>query len=193
MAFNLNDLSFHWHGRDRQGVSKWTGSAKPLKWLGWGFGIYGPVAGMVGIGALLYGLITGHFTNGLSTIIAVGLFHGVLFTGIALWSRAMYQHVMRLRPVKQVCADMGIEEAALQRIAAERNIKPRLILNEQPYYDPADFSDALSLLRGSEMPQPNSETLLRPAAVGTATAADELLRGANPLAENVNSGSEQQS
>jgi hypothetical protein len=188
MAFNIKDMSFHWRGRDKQGVSKWTGSAKPLRWLALIFGIYGPLAGIGAISVLVYGLLTHHLTPGLMTLVSVGATHFVVFTGIALWSRAMYRHVMRLKPADQMCASLGIAPEALQQIAEARKIKPRLILNEQPYYDPAEFTDALSLLRGSSIPQAAPATLLRPAASGEKTAPEELLRMTEGVTQPVDGG-----
>src|SRR5579863_1043920 len=113
MAFDIKDLSFHWRGRDKQGVNKWSGSAKPLYWVGKGFGIYGPLAGIGAVAALLYGLLTHNVTPNIMTLMTVGLIHFVVFTGIGIWSRAMYRHVMRLKPAEQVCTSLGIEQATL--------------------------------------------------------------------------------
>src|SRR5579871_3885667 len=131
MAFDVEKFSFHWRGRDKQGVSKWSGSAKPLYWIGWIFCIYGPLAGIGAVTTLLYGLLTHNLTPGITTLVSVGLIHCVVFTGIGVWSRAMYKHVMRLKPAEQVCTSLGISETTLRQIAEERKIKPRLILNEQ--------------------------------------------------------------
>ena len=181
--------SFHWHGRNKQGVSKWTGSITPLKWVGTIFSIYGPIAGMAGVFAFLYGLLTQQLSGPLMTIVGVGLAHGVVFTSIGQWALAMHRHIMRLQRADEVSAKLGIDEATLRGLAAQRNIQPRIILNDQPYYDPTEFVDALSLLRASSAQHAGPAALLRPVAGALESQSEDLLRadpGAQPsLPEDV--------
>jgi hypothetical protein len=178
MKFHPKEWSFHWQGKNRQGVSEWTGSEKPLLWLGRIFTAYGPAAGLGGLIALLYGLVGGTLAGGAGTLGIVGLIHGVVFTTIGLWALAMYRHIRRLSRTEQVCATLGLDDAMLERIVAEKGIKPRIIINERPYFDLNDFTDAGLLLRASSAPAAQPGTLLRPASGSAETAPDTLLRAA---------------
>ena len=140
MAFDPSRWSFHWQGKNKQGVSMWTGSEKPLLWLGRIFSAYGPLAGLGGLIALLYGLLTQRLAGGAGTLAAVGLIHGVVFTGIGQWALGMYRRIRTYAQTQQVCAQLGIDEATLQQVTQERDIKPRIIINEKPYYDLNDFT-----------------------------------------------------
>ena len=176
MKFEPNNWSFHWHGRNKQGVSKWTGSVKPLSWIGRIFCVYGPIAGAGGLIVLLHALLTGHFAGGATTLMTVGFIHAAVFTSIGLWARSMHRYVSRLLPAEEISASLGLNDANLRELATQRNIRPRIILNEQPYYDPTEFVDALSLLRASSLRQASPETLLRPMSGSSELAYDELLR-----------------
>ena len=175
MRLNLKNVSFHWHGKTSEGVSRWSGSIQPLKMLGYGFTIYGPIAGIAGLGALVFGLATGRVIGPALPIMMVGLIHGLVFTSIGLWSLRMHRHVTGLAPAAKLAESLGLEGAALRDLASQRNIKPRIILNDEPYYDPTDFVDALSLLRGSAPLDTSQDDLMRPACAEPAPA-DGLLR-----------------
>lgn len=168
-------MSFQWHGRDKQGVSKWVGSwDKTLHWLGRIFVSYGSLAGCGGIAGLLYLLVTHRFSEPLNTLVMVGLIHGAVFGGVGTWALKMRRHILSLSSEDKVCQTLGLDARALEQVAEERAIKPRIIINEQPYYDLSDFTEAMSLLRASSAPtQP--DTLLRPAAYSE-TSPDLLLR-----------------
>jgi hypothetical protein len=183
MKLDPDSWSFHWQGKNRQGVSRWTGSEKPLLWIGRIFTAYGPVAGIGGLIALLYGQIRGTLAGAAGPLATVGLIHGVVFTSIGLWSLAMYRRIRRLSRPEQVCATLGLDDAMLARIVAEKDIKPRIIINERPYFDLNDFTDAGLLLRASSAPAAPPETLLRPASGGAETAPDTLLRAASNAKE----------
>ena len=177
MKLNWRSWSFHWHGTNKQGVHRWTGSIKPLRWIEIAFTTYGPIAGLTGVGAILYCLVTWHFAGAPLSLATVGLTHGLVFTSVGLAARHMRRHVSRLAPADQVGASLGLDEKALVRLAEQRNIRPRIILNEEPYYDPTDFVDALSLLRGSSAQSTAPDLLLRPAqSVGETTCPTSLLR-----------------
>jgi hypothetical protein len=183
MKFDPKQWSFHWQGKNRQGVSKWTGSEKPLLWLGRIFTAYGPIAGLGGLIALLYGLVSGTLAGGAGTLGMVGLIHGVVFTGIGLWALAMYRRIRTLSRPEQVCATLGLDDTLLEKIVVEKGIKPRIIINERPYYDLNDFTDAGLLLRASSAPAAQPETLLRPASGSAEAAPDTLLRAAASTAQ----------
>lgn len=176
MKGKLVNWSFHWQGRTKQGVNKWTGSVKPLLWMGRIFSIYGPIAGLGGLAALLHGLFTGGMGGGHLPLTLVGLIHGIVFTSIGLWALKMHKFVGGLSRAEEVSARLGVGQAKLSELAEQRNIKPKIILNDQPYYDEADFSDALSLLRAGTRPQDDAEMLMRAAAGTSETEAETLLR-----------------
>ena len=186
MRMNKSGMSFHWHGRTREGVSKWTGSENALLWVARIFCGYGPVAGVGGLCALIYGSLHS-FASPVLPLMAVGLTHGIVFTAIGAWSLAMYRFVKRLRPADEVRSTLGLDAVQLKQLAEQRNIKPRILLNDEPYYDPSDFTDALSLLRASSAVRADTEALLR-AVNGPAHApSDELLRAEREEAPNAHS------
>jgi hypothetical protein len=176
MKINPRYLGFHWRGRNKQGVSKWTGSIKPLYWIGSIFGIYGPIAAVLGIAAFLYALIFAQLSGPAMVLAGVGLLHGVIFTSIGQWALGMRRHILRLKPAEEVAAQHGVDAATLRELAEQRNIKPRMILNDQPYYDPTEFVDALSLLRAGSAPPTDPASLLHPVTGSTENRGDELLR-----------------
>lgn len=137
-----NRLGFHWQGRNNQGVSKWTGSLTPLKWVGTIFSIYGPIAGVGGLAALAYLLINHSWTAPALPLMLVGLIHGVLFTGIGQWALSMRRNILRLSTAEEVSVTYGVDTRAVHELAAQRNIRPRIILNDEPYFDPTEFVDA---------------------------------------------------
>jgi hypothetical protein len=53
-----------------------------------------------------------------------------------------------------------------------KGIKPRMIINGEPYYDPTDLGDAATLLRTAAAPKEDS--LLRAAVTSTAESAHLL-------------------
>lgn len=175
MKLNLRDLGFHWRGKDKDGVSKWTGSVKPLYWTGIICSIYGPIAGILVLSAAFYALLFRHLTEPAMTLIGVGLIHFVLFAAIGQWALAMRRHVLRLKPAEEVSAELGVDAAALRELAEQRSIKPRIILNDKPYYDPTEFVDALSLLRASSARQADPGSLLHAAAGPQSTPSGDLL------------------
>ncbi len=72
-----------------------------------------------------------------------------------------------------LCQRLGVTPASLSRLAEERNVQPRIVSNGQPYFDPVDFGDVVTLLRPAA--PADERALLRPAA-GTAVGDRELLR-----------------
>jgi len=154
----------------------WTGSLTPLLWIGRIFSVYGPIAGVGGLSALAYGLFAHQMHGAAGALSAVGLIHGVVFTGVGQWALHMRRKVLRLAPPEVVRERYGLEPAALQQLAAERNVRPQLILNGEPYYEPADVVEALSLLRASSAAQAAPDSLLRAAGGAGVPRQDALLR-----------------
>ena len=176
MKFKPNRMGFHWQGRNKQGVSKWAGSVTPLKWIGTIFSIYGPIAGVGGLAALAYMLVTHSWSAPALPLMLEGLIHGVVFTSIGQWALSMRRHILRLVRAEDVSAKYGVEAKELQELTLQRNIRPHIILNDEPYYDPTEFVDALSLLRASSAQQISPATLLRPASGALESQSDDLLR-----------------
>ena len=170
-------VSFHWKGKNQQGVSMWTGSwDKPLYQIGRCFTPIGMVAGCGGLAALLSTLFTHAPKGGLVTLALIGLVDGVLFTAIGKWALGMHRHVAALSPTEQVCQKLGVDEATLVQMAEARNIKPKIIINDEPFYELSDFTEAMTLLRASQEPEAQQKELLRAASGGSTTPAEELLR-----------------
>jgi hypothetical protein len=183
----LDKNSFHWHGRNRDGVAQWTGNAEgPPAPLGWLFTWYGVIAGIGGIAALIIGPILHLVGNGIAPLILVGMIHGAVFGGVGIWATRFRRHISALKQPDAVCEALGIDNKTLEVLAEERGIKPKLIINDQPLYDLAEFSDAHTLLRGSSAPV-SPDSLLRAAmADSRQTPASELLRAADTGTESQN-------
>lgn len=104
---------------------------------------------------------------------------GLLFP-ISLWWLAA--SVVRLRLSARRLLDVEkprqryqLSDDYLLRLANQRGAEPRYNLNGRDFYDVRDFGDAVSLLRSSQAPAAQPETLLRPAARAE-TPQDNLLR-----------------
>lgn len=78
--------------------------------------------------------------------------------------------------VEKSCSKLGIPQEDLMRFVSERNIRPRYNIDGKDYYDPADFKDAVTLLRAAQQPT-SPDTLLRP-ATNAQTPPEQLLRPA---------------
>lgn len=133
-------MSFHWKGKNSQGVSQWRGSwSVPPQWFGQIFFGYGVLAGCAGISLLLYALVTRSWPPSFSVLTLVAVIHAMAFGGSGAWMLAMRRYILSLSQAKEVGKFLGVDEAAVQRIAEERGIKPRLIVNGQDLYDIRDF------------------------------------------------------
>jgi hypothetical protein len=172
---------FHYHGKDKRGVSKWVGGwDKALRGLAIGFLIYGGIAAIALLGMLTYALLTLSWPNVLNVLFFIAFTHTLTFGGVGLWSLRMRRHILSLATPDQVSERFGVPRATLELIAQEKGIKPRMNLNGLDYYNPADFdSDAVTLLRGTTQPQEGQEVLLRPANDTRTTAPEQLLRVPN--------------
>lgn len=177
-------MSFHFRGKTKKGASKWVGSwTAPPRWFGLLFAGYGLVAGSAGLLGLLYGLLMG-YPPGLSTLVLVGLIHFLAFGGTGYWMLSMRRRILSLNTSEQLCKRLSIDEATLESVAEAKNIRPIYNINGVDYYDPAEFGDSMTLLRGTVAPAASPESLLR-AAVPTdsQTPADQLLRAAETTHE----------
>jgi hypothetical protein len=102
-------------------------------------------------------------------------FFGSILTGLGGWFLKTKWHIEELTPLPALCTLLGKNAAQVQRLAAERGVKPRYVVNGLEYYASSDFIDSASLLRASEAPEEKKETLLRPAGAGEVNS-QELLR-----------------
>jgi hypothetical protein len=167
-------MGFHWFGRDDQGISIWAGDKITLNWSS---------KLMAGIGAVaLAGSVVAAFTVQDAAAPAVMAGVGALCLGLAWWMKRHYEWLKRLATVEQVAAHVGVDREHLDRLAGGRAIKPRVIMDGTPYYDPADLGEVAVLLRASEAPP--DDLLLRPAP--SARTEDSLLL--QPASESVEAG-----
>jgi hypothetical protein len=162
---------FHWYGRDDQGVSIWNGDKRTLQWCSWLMG---------GLGILL--LLGPAAAMGIRPVGPVAIFGlvGALFLGIGWYMRRHFHWLGDLTTVDQVAADTGVEPENLDQLAKGRAIKPRVILNGVPVYNPADLGDVALLLRAAEPPA--DDLLLRPAQ-SARTDSSTLLHPSRATAE----------
>ena len=170
--------SFHYRGKDKRGVSKWSGSWNGvLRWLGICFLIYAGFAAVALLGLLMYALFTLSWPAAFNPLFYVAFIHTLTFGGTGLWARRMRRHILTLATPDQVSERFGMTQTELEHVALEKGIKPRMNLNGLDYYNPADFdSDAVTLLRGTTRPNEGQEVLLRPARDSGATSPEQLLR-----------------
>jgi hypothetical protein len=143
-----------------------------------GFRIYGACAGIVGLIALLAVLF--HAGTSASILATVGLIHGVVFSAIGIWMDRIRRSLQRLLSAEELAQRMGLDPDGVRRLAAQKEIKPQINVNDNDLYDPDVFVDAVSLLRGSSAPV-SADTLVRPALpVTTSSASETLLRATAP-------------
>jgi hypothetical protein len=160
--WRLSGAGFHWFGRDDHGVSVWEGNPRNLRW---GYVLLGAIGCTAfTIGAALF--VLGRMLPPFAILGPVGLIH----TGLAWWMKRLHDKLTELSTVEEVAESLGVEPAQLERWA-EGEARPRAIINQKPYYHPADLDDAARLLRASEAPA--DDLLLRPAR--SANVSEETL------------------
>jgi hypothetical protein len=154
---------FHLHGRDRSGAWKWEGETRALVWasrlmtvIGWAL--------LAGIAAILA------TAQDREAVLPLGGATALMFT-LAYGMRRLLARLVTLAPLEQTAERLGVSQTDLAQLAEERGIRPRIILNDVPLYEPAEFVDAERLLRPSEAPIGGD--LLRPA--GAVRGDEELL------------------
>jgi hypothetical protein len=170
-------MSFHYFGRDKRGVGIWKGGYNNLpRWLTYPFMGYGFLAGLLGAGGLIMRWLRGP-SEGLTTFCTVFIIHFFVFGLVGVWMEWMRRKIDALTPEKQALQHLNMSQEELKRLAAERGIKPVYNINDQDYYNLADLTDAMSLLRASAAPATAAQELLRPAG-HTASQPETLLRAA---------------
>ncbi len=159
---------FHWYGRDDQGVSVYAGDYRALKWGGRLLGSIGPIL----LCSSLVCLIVGGPLAASGVLALAGTIHS--FIGYML--RRQHLGIEALATVEQASKDLQLGPEQIEEVISEQAIKPRVIINGQAYFDPADLGEAATLLRAA--PPPPDEELLRAAYAGP-TDSDTLLQSAN--------------
>jgi hypothetical protein len=162
-----------WFGRDDGGVSIWDGKTYGLKYGGW-------LLRAVGIGSIVASpvLLTLGMTEAASIVGGVGLLH----TGLSVWMLRLRDRIESMVPAESVAERLHMTPDEVDRFREQTGVKPRVIMNGQPMFDPSDFGDPARLLRAAGAPQ--NDELLRPA--GTTTSDSSLLvRPANDVEETV--------
>lgn len=167
-----NATGFKFTGWDKQGVPKWTGSwtKGAPRWFIIGFMISALTMLTAGIVVSLFATIK----MAAPVLFFVGIVHS-LVAGL-MWRQR--NNLQKLIPVEEVRERLGVDAQTMQRIAEEKKIKPRTIINDEPMYDLQDFGDVGTLLRAASAPV-EPDTLLRAASASPVTPQEELLRAAN--------------
>jgi hypothetical protein len=83
------------------------------------------------------------------------------------------RRIGQLATLEQASKDYGIEAEEISAAVGAKGVKPRMIINGEPYFDLADLSETAALLRAA--PAPPHEGLLR-AAESVAPAEKTLVR-----------------
>ncbi len=174
-------MDFSRHGWDKRGVIKCRVYTQgQMRMMGASPLVFGAIAALFGSGAMVCHLFVRPSSGVLISALA-GLLHAAVFGGEGVWSITMRQRIKALKQADEVCAQLGIDEAELQRLAQEKNVKPRYVIDERDYYDPNDFTDAGILLRASTAPADNPHTLLHAAGGHNEMPPDQLLRASPPV------------
>src|SRR5687767_4542518 len=161
------NYGFHWHGRDDRGVSIWNGQVDALKWGS-------RIMTATGSSLLLAGFImffVGKFTPAPVVLAAAGALHST----IAFFMHRQVKRIAELAMLEQASKDFGFEPQRIAVAIELKGIKPRMIINGEPYFDPTELDRAATLLRAA--PPPPDEELLR-AAVSAPTDSATLLQPA---------------
>jgi hypothetical protein len=114
-------------------------------------------------------------------------YHGKDIRGVPVCSGTSDRQLPRLASMQNLCTQLNVDGATLQRVAEEQGIKPRYNINGQDFYEITDFGDAATLLRASSASVSQRETWLRPAAQ-TETPPELLLRASDTKPPNDNQG-----
>jgi hypothetical protein len=176
MKRNYRGISFHYYGKDRRGVTRWGGGLDNLPlWLTKGFLGYSVIACVIGLLAVFWQLFI-RYSPPLNVAILVFLLHFAIFGLIGIWMERLRSKIAGLSSEEETCARLGLDKDELQRLAKEKGILPVYNINDRDYYNLAELTDALLLLRPASAP--DSEQLLRPAG-DTRTAPELLLRPAD--------------
>ena len=162
---------------DRRGVRVLDGrDAIPARgyFASWAFSMAIVVLIAIGLCAVLGRLFGGE-------AVAPGVIGGTslpIIRGTWLLVRSIKRRgeIVRLCPADSLAASFGTDPETLERIAAERGIKPHYNINGADFYDPSDFGEAATPLRATAAPE--AQTLLHPATA--AQTEPELLLRAEP-------------
>ena len=120
---------------------------------------------------------TGPFAQGL-------VFFGLTLAGIGGWLWQTRERILALSTSAQISARLGVDESDLPTFAAQKGVKPRYLVNGQPFYDLSDFAatpalNAQTLLRAASH---DTRLLLVPAQPTSSHHTPHLLRPASTLA-----------
>lgn len=171
MKRRYRGVSFHYHGKDRRGVTRWGGGMDNLPlWLTKGFLIYSVIAAAIGLMAVFWQLFI-QYSEPLNVVCSVFLLHFLIFGALGIWMDRLRSKIAALTSEEETCERLGLDRDALEQLTKERGILPVYNINGQDYYNLAELTDALLLLRPASAP--DSEHLLRPA--GDSQTAPELL------------------
>lgn len=171
--------SFQWVGWDKSGISKWAGDgAQTLRVVGKGFRIYSFIAAIYGFFSLAMLLKAGVSSPWLAVTI-IGLTHTVVFGGIGFWFLRLHKQIASLTAEKELCNQLMTDTEGLKKLAEQRGIKAKMIINNEYFYDSNDFTEAGVLLRPSLAPSTDPQELLRATNTSQPTKPDELLRPAS--------------
>jgi hypothetical protein len=173
--WSIQNISFQWRGRTKDGVSRWWGAEKgPPEWFNRIFLAWGAIAGTGGVVASLAYLIT--HNPGLAPLIIVGFTHGLAGGITGLWARKMRLNIAQLKSAEELAEEFGSTPEVVKRLAEEHSIRARINLNDTNLYNPKEFYASQILLRAASAPI-DPELLLRAAEPTAPQAApDTLLR-----------------
>jgi hypothetical protein len=160
-----NGFGFHWTGRDDNGVSVWDGQTGAMR-----FGVWTLVV-MGGLEIAAAAVLHYYLPEPVVSLVIGG--SGLFLLGLAWWGEQFRRHVLSMASLEEAATKLGVGTEDVQRLISDYNVRPRIILNGEPVYDPADFTEHARLLRPSAAPVDGG--LLRPAGF-SGMESETLLR-----------------
>jgi hypothetical protein len=143
-------------------------------WLTKGFLLYSVIAAAIGLTAVFWQHFI-RYSPSLNVVCSVFLLHFLIFGALGIWMDRLRSKIAALTSEEEACEQLGLDREALERLTKEKRILPVYNINGRDYYNLAELTDVLLLLRPASAP--DSEHLLRPAG-DTPTAPELLLRPA---------------
>lgn len=137
-----------WRGKSKDGVHQWVG-----KWRGapkWFLGMFLGIAALMAVGAA--------FDSAARIPLAFSSLFYIIITVVMYQQRVKF---MRLTTREELAKQMGMDPDELEQSLRVSGVKPSILMNDIPMYDPQLVNPASILLRPAD--PVSAEHLLRPA------------------------------
>ena len=177
-------MSLHDQGKDRQGVSVWTGGWNSIpRWMTNLFACLSIGIGIAVVSLLVFGPHT--HESRVATLVLGG--ESIFFAVLCHWLSNFRNKLESLKGLDELSKEMEMTPETLSEIARANEIKPAMMLNGEARYDPNQLFEMRVLLRPSKRPD-TPEELLRAAAETQDSEPNNLLHPTNQPGENADNG-----